>query len=333
MASEKQKFARPSDGMVAQLKDMIQKYGPKAKVYDPDALEAARAAVKEPQNYGADEYRMIMADLKAAAGQKFSVEDNFYFKGKKAKMARNPEFDTDEVKNILHKESRDAEWGIDREVKGRGLHTYSAYHAYIGEPVVTKRFNTRGEAEKWLEKQNSAGHPNKRKLSRPGEKEKFAANKSKILAELKDLLAMLKQVKADRGDIAEVTDAIKFVEKSNSSNEIGQVYRNAMDIEGQYFSRSGEKAKFQLPSADAYKQKELLRTATVHANNLTHQLFGLGQTIKSTGEQAQRMSQHYQTLIQDAQTPKEMAMVAAEIVKYAGKMARDLSASLREPIK
>lgn len=88
MATDKKKFARPSDSMVAQLKDMIQKYGPKAKVYDPDALEAARAAVKEPQNYGADEFRIIMADLKAAAAQNFAVEDRFYFgKGRKERFA------------------------------------------------------------------------------------------------------------------------------------------------------------------------------------------------------------------------------------------------------
>lgn len=182
---------------------------------------------------------VLMAEIK-------DVERRMGFapSGAKAKMARNSEFDTDEVKNILHKESRDAEWGIDREAKGQGLYTYSAYHAYIGERVFTKRFNTRGEAERWLEKQNAAGHPNKRKHARPGAKAKFESPKNKILAELKDLLVMLKQVKADRDDIAIVADSIKFVEKSNSSSEIGQVYRNAMDIERQYFSRLGTKAKF-----------------------------------------------------------------------------------------
>lgn len=108
---------------------------------------------------------------------------------------------------------------------------------------------------------------------------------------------------------------------------------NKKAVEDRFYFSKGRKAKFQLPDADAYQQKELLRASTMKANNLTHQLFGLGQTIKSTGEQAQRMSQHYQTLIHDANTPKEMAMVTAEIVKYAAKMAKDLSSSLREPIK
>jgi hypothetical protein len=264
------------------------------------------------------------------------IENKFYAAapGKKGTMARNSEFDTDEVKNILHKESRDAEWGIDREAKGQGLYTYSAYHAYIGERVFTKRFNTRGEAEKWLEKQNAAGHPNKRKHARPGDKDEFAARlintlkddksgrvakvyrdteyneyvvkfytngtyhskadfftdnkddanatasmwiqnkfsrpgtkakfespKNKILAELKDLLVMLKQVKADRDDIAIVSDSIKFVEKSNSSSEIGQVYRNAMDIERQYFSRPGAKAKFAWTPGAARERNYVLEVA------------------------------------------------------------------------
>lgn len=301
MATDKKKFARPSDSMIAQLKDMIQKYGPKAKVYDPDALEAARAAVKEPQNYGADEFRIIMADLKAAAAQNFAVEDRFYFKGKKekfespknkilaelkdllamlkqvkadrddiaivsdsikfvekskssseigqvyrnamdiegqyfsrsgekAKMARNPEFDTDEVKNILHKESSDAEWGIDREVKGRGFYTYNAYHAYIGEPVVTKRFNTRGEAEKWLEKQNAARHPNKRELARPGEKAKFAWQ-PEINAKIRQLNAA---IESSQERLREATKLGKWNNAASICKNVGSMYSGNNGLASHY---------------------------------------------------------------------------------------------------
>jgi len=171
------------------------------------------------------------------------IENKFYAAapGKKTTMARNSEFDTDEVKNLVHKESRDAEWGIDRESKGRGLYTYSAYHAYIGEPVFTKRFNTRGEAEKWLEKQNAASHPNKRKSARPGAKEMFGS-----ADKVDNLMATAYRALRD-GDKAAARKLIARAEaliQSDSSvpdyivNELNDLKKSLR------FSRRGTKSKF-----------------------------------------------------------------------------------------
>jgi len=329
------------------------------------------------------------------------IENKFY-------AARNSEFDTDDVKNIVHKETKDAEWGIDRERHRIGIR-FNAYFAWIGERILSARFKTREDAQRWIDRQIARGHPNKRfsrpgakdtmavgdewsagddreadrviaemkaleqkcsakrreifdvetkmiprviailtaakknkdlkmlssgihtagqadrvrysfarpgakdkmsastrfkvgdkvvardsvqgmkkgqtykvtnirmqdtpwgtfvdyqldgnrwignapfvlskvTASRPGAKAKFASNRKKVLAELNDLLDMLEQVEADRGDIAEIKDAIEFVKRTDNKNdEIGQVYRNAMDISDQYFSRPGEKAKFENP--------------------------------------------------------------------------------------
>ena len=160
MATDKKKFARPSDSMIAQLKGMIQKYGPKAKVYDPDALEAARAAVKEPQNYGADEFRIIMADLKAAAAQNFAVEDNFYFKGKKEKFAaRLINTLKDDKSGRVAKVYRDPEWN-EYVVK---FYENGTYHSKA-DFFTDNKEDANGTASMWIQG----------KFARSGAKAKFA---------------------------------------------------------------------------------------------------------------------------------------------------------------
>jgi len=92
------------------------------------------------------------------------AEDKFY-------LARNSEFDTDDVKNILHKETKDAEYGIDKERHRIGIR-FNAYFAWIGERILSARFKTREDAQRWIDRQIARGHPNKR-FSRPGQPEKF----------------------------------------------------------------------------------------------------------------------------------------------------------------
>lgn len=195
---------------------------------------------------------VLMAEIK-------DVERRMGFaaSGTKTAMARNSEFDTDEVKNLLHKKSRDAEWGIDREVKGRGVYTYSAYHAYVGEPVFTKRFNTRGEAEKWLEKQNAAGHPNKRKHARPGAKVKFAwtpgaaRERNYVLdvarrfdMDCAEKIATLKKALASVRDLRAIIAKTENIDELDSTRD--KMYSIMRDAKME-FARPGAKDKFDNP--------------------------------------------------------------------------------------
>jgi len=94
------------------------------------------------------------------------IENKFY-------AARNSEFDTDEVKNIVHKETNDAEYGIDKERLSNKSFKFNAYFAWKGERVQSARFNTREDAQRWIDKQVAKRHPNKR-FSRPGVKDTMA---------------------------------------------------------------------------------------------------------------------------------------------------------------
>lgn len=199
---------------------------------------------------------VLMAEIK-------DVERRMGFaaSGAKAKMARNADDDTDDVKNILHKETSDAEWGIDRETVAHRTYMFFAYHGWRGERVSSKRFNTRGEAERWLEKQNAAGHPNKRKHARPGTKAKMAnaaawtnsddREADRVIQAMKELDGKCSKKRAEIFDIESniiprviaMANAAKQKKDTNFLAKASHAASQADNVRYS-FSRPGAKAKF-----------------------------------------------------------------------------------------
>lgn len=228
MASEnKDKMAvdrRKIMAILVELRDEARRIGNRdARETAEDHIKQARLAKTEDDWLDlqtATHYIDEMMHSKPGKKDTMAVEDRFYFgKGRKAKMARNSEYDTDGVKNLIHKETRDAEWGIDLYKGARAGNQYHAYHAFIGESVTTRVFGSRSEAEAWLNKKNAAGHPNKRKNSRSGGKAKFANSNEvrAIVVGLDKAISSLSQLPGDqsiRGPIAKVIQQLIAVQES-----------------------------------------------------------------------------------------------------------------------
>ena len=91
-----------------------------------------------------------------------------------------------------------------------------------------------------------------RAFASPGQPEKFTKS---TVYELEYHLRRLKKLKADPVDIKHIKDAIAFIKNTISFADEDRVYRKAMDIQSQYFSRPGQPDRFGLEDAcwDGYE--------------------------------------------------------------------------------
>jgi hypothetical protein len=102
----------------------------------------------------------------AAAGETMNAINKYIRRvkpeGFKEIFARNPEGDTDDVKNILHKNTNDYDYGIDRITMGSGEKAYQPYFIDKRGPSVSSVksgpfFDSVEKAKAWIKKAASGG--------------------------------------------------------------------------------------------------------------------------------------------------------------------------------